>query len=283
MSDVQDALLVRYLLGDATEEEKSRLEERFFADDDVFSRLLESETDLVDGYVANTLPARDRALFEARAAASPALAERVEIARALSRVAGPVTVPARPPASPWVPLLLAASVVLAAALGLTLRETTRLRGSMRALESSREELVARLTAAQQTSMERQGKIDELSLDLASRGTATGTPSILAFTLSGGLTRGQGRGNVLRIPADATLVALELPLTMAPKVPLLVRVETVEGKAVASLDGVTIAPGDASLRVTLPASVLPPGDYVVSASSTGARPAVITEMTFRVAR
>ena len=155
-------------------------------------QLLETEIELVDDYVMDALPARERALFEARAAAVPALAERVEYARALLRREASVTdIPRPAKKSPWVAILLAASLVLASALALTVREATLLGGSVRALESSREALVAQLAAAQQASLDRQKKVDESIRDLASRDArAGGAAPILAFTLSEVLARGQ---------------------------------------------------------------------------------------------
>jgi hypothetical protein len=43
-----DATIVDYILGDLPEEEMTRLEKRYFADDDLHDRVEAAETDLVE-------------------------------------------------------------------------------------------------------------------------------------------------------------------------------------------------------------------------------------------
>lgn len=92
-------IAIRYLLGKlATEDDKARLEERYFTDDAEFEQLEIAEDELIDRYVRNELSAEDTSRFE-RLLVSPGLAERVEVARLLvKRTAAPapqaVTTPA---------------------------------------------------------------------------------------------------------------------------------------------------------------------------------------------
>ena len=44
-------LMVRYLLGDLSDQERERLEQIYFADDDAFAQLSALEDELVDDYV----------------------------------------------------------------------------------------------------------------------------------------------------------------------------------------------------------------------------------------
>jgi hypothetical protein len=52
----EDEVIARYLLGSLTEQEQSALEERFFADNEFFERMLEVEEDLIDEYLQDELP-----------------------------------------------------------------------------------------------------------------------------------------------------------------------------------------------------------------------------------
>src|ERR1051325_1426072 len=52
----EDELMARYLLGSLTEQEQSAIEERFFADNEFFERMLEVEEDLIDEYLRDELP-----------------------------------------------------------------------------------------------------------------------------------------------------------------------------------------------------------------------------------
>jgi len=71
----------RFLLGLSSEEERTLLEERFFADDAHFEELEILEDELIDGYVRDELPADECSDFERRIATSSSLRERVEFAK----------------------------------------------------------------------------------------------------------------------------------------------------------------------------------------------------------
>jgi hypothetical protein len=110
-----DKLFERYLLGDLSEEEKTRLEESYFADDNLFEQLLAAEDDLIDDYVQGQLIGHERALFEKRFLNSPERRQRVALARGLMKTVAPKEVveeiaTVKPESSPWwksflVPLL----------------------------------------------------------------------------------------------------------------------------------------------------------------------------------
>lgn len=73
----------QYLLGVLPDEDVSRLEEDFFADDQVFEEIQIAEDDLVDAYVCGKLSESDRQLFEQNLSKLPRLAERVKFAEVL--------------------------------------------------------------------------------------------------------------------------------------------------------------------------------------------------------
>jgi hypothetical protein len=76
-------LITSYLLGELSEEERSRLEEQYFADADLSHEVQAVRDDLVDAYVRGRLPGRERERFEKYFMASPRRRERVEFAAAL--------------------------------------------------------------------------------------------------------------------------------------------------------------------------------------------------------
>jgi len=80
----RQAVAMRYLLGTLSEEERTRFEDLFFSDESEFEQLEEAEGELIDRYVLNELSADDADRFK-KLLVSPRLAERVEIARILTK------------------------------------------------------------------------------------------------------------------------------------------------------------------------------------------------------
>ena len=78
-----DQQAIKYLLGELSEAEQARLEERFFHDAELSELLSEAEDDLIDRYVRKELSARDRECFERHLLISERRREKVEFARAL--------------------------------------------------------------------------------------------------------------------------------------------------------------------------------------------------------
>src|SRR4051812_3826365 len=76
-------LITSYLLGELSEDERSRLEERYFADAELSHEVQAVRDELVDAYVRGRLPQRERERFETYFMASPRRRERVEFAAAL--------------------------------------------------------------------------------------------------------------------------------------------------------------------------------------------------------
>ena len=68
MKDEMDieSVLVRYLLGQLSEEEQQQIEQRAFDDDEFYRQLLEVEDDLRCAYAQGALPAGQKGLFEKR-------------------------------------------------------------------------------------------------------------------------------------------------------------------------------------------------------------------------
>jgi hypothetical protein len=82
-----DQLFQRYLLGDLPEDERDRLQERYFADPGLFSRLLQIETDLIDAYDRGELTETERQRFEQRFGNIHGMDQRLKFAGMLGRAA----------------------------------------------------------------------------------------------------------------------------------------------------------------------------------------------------
>ena len=81
----KEALARQYLLGKLTDEDLTRLEGDFFADDVLFEEIEIAEDELVDAYVRRKLSSIDRKLFEEKLLVSERIAKRVEFADLLAK------------------------------------------------------------------------------------------------------------------------------------------------------------------------------------------------------
>lgn len=63
-SKKQEAVMVRYLLGQSPEEERTQVEERYFSDGAYFDRLLALEDSLIDDFVSGRMPAEQLVAFK---------------------------------------------------------------------------------------------------------------------------------------------------------------------------------------------------------------------------
>jgi anti-sigma factor RsiW len=87
LKNLEENLLTRYLLGDLTEDETAQIEERFFADDEVYERLRVAEDELIYHYLQGGLSPHERRLFDAQLAASPKRREKVRFVKDLMEAA----------------------------------------------------------------------------------------------------------------------------------------------------------------------------------------------------
>ena len=92
MSQSQQDVAKRYLLGILSEDERERFEQQYFSDNALFDEIEIAEDELVDRYVRGDLTESDRRLFEQALSSSPRLNDRIEFARLLSsKTASPST------------------------------------------------------------------------------------------------------------------------------------------------------------------------------------------------
>ena len=74
-----------YLLGELSEDERSRLEERLLADDDYFQQLLLVEEDLIDDYLSGELQPIERARFDEYFMSAPERQQDLRFAKAFRK------------------------------------------------------------------------------------------------------------------------------------------------------------------------------------------------------
>ena len=76
-------LIIRYLLGALSAEERRQYEESYFVDDRRFAELLEAERELIGRYVRGELSAHEHKQFEVFFLRSEERRQKVELARGL--------------------------------------------------------------------------------------------------------------------------------------------------------------------------------------------------------
>ena len=98
-----DQKLIRYLLGEMSESEKTALEQQYFNDPGLFNRLVGVEHELLDNYARGRLAPEIRTRFESHYQSHPERRERLRFAQSLAAGLDQVTVVDRPraPAESW--------------------------------------------------------------------------------------------------------------------------------------------------------------------------------------
>ena len=248
-----DTTFVRYLLGEMSDKERDAFEDEYFADPVLAQRLEEVETRLIDTYVRGGLPEKRRAAVERRYLETTEGRARLDVARAL---AGHNTGAAHTRSRRWVYPFAALAASALIVTGILARRSPPL--PTEAPQGTRVEAVATAPAP-----------------------AEPTPT---FKLSPGATRSPGEAASLVVPPSAETVYLDATVIgPTDRTPLTGMVSTPEGIVVHRTPSVTRVPNvDATFRTTVPARVLPPGDYIlkISAGPEGST-RVLGEFAFRV--
>lgn len=292
--------MMRYLLGELSEPEQSALEERYFADPQIFNEVLETESELVDGYVRGQLANEVRERFEQSYMAHPARSERVKFAAALAtrldQTEEPVTSSEQLtlPVSWWQRLLaslrgqrptLRFSMALATLMVV-------LGGVWIFVESRREQQLAQTEAARQAEQQRRER--EQSQRTADQGTGAGdsaaeqavvgpnpqqipqptpnaaedsAPRSVSLALAVGGVRGGDNAKIptLVVPPGTTHARLLLNLKENNYPSYRASLQTIAGVEIFSQTGVK--PGrsktGASFVFTVPAQKFAGGDYVLT--------------------
>ncbi len=250
LTNAEEQELIRYLLGDELSERvQARIESRYIKDDRYFDELERIEKRLTEDYAAERLPERERILFEKSPLSAGRRKRRLEVLQGMQRffsqaqakIDRPTAAPAperqhKPRPGYWL-AWGSAALGAAACAGLIFSEL-QLREELRSAQ-----LAARTAAS------------------ARPRTAAAIPS---FVLEPGIARGESAQRVIRYP----LVQLHL------KIPELSNysgfeagLETPSGKLILKQNRLSSqsAGGVHFVPIEIPASVLSPGDYVLTLS------------------
>lgn len=241
--------LIRYLLGQLSEEEQQQIERRAFDNDEFYRRLLEVEDDLRCAYAQGTLPLEQKELFEKRFLIFADERKRVALARDMIAELPQASVGnARSEASiqagrrtdrgllSWffgsgspVPLyaLASAALVVVAGLSWLIFETAQLRNEINRLNAERAaaeqqlddriaEERARIEQADKQLEEERDRRAQLEQELAileeQADKQSARPAVIGLLLAPGRIRGAGETRRLVLQPGVEQVRLRLELT-----------------------------------------------------------------------
>lgn len=303
-----DALMIRYLLGEATEQEQQRLEEQFFADDERYQELLAIEDELRYEYAQGGLAPEQRKSFEKRFLNSAEDRQKVALAKAVLTKAyeahkeALALAPAREESPTWwqsfTRLLVpqapgirfsyagaALAIVVLAGGSWLMLQTSQLRNQVgqlqaeRRIEGQRAQQQIAAQRAQQDELnkrlgEERAKRGELEQQLAKR---QGT--FLSFVLIPGLTRDADGLKRLVVPADTGEVRLQLDVKSKESYKSYrAELQTLDGDVLwsQSVDQPTLA---------ITARFLKSGDFVIALKGIGpsGEPADAGEFYFQIVK
>lgn len=307
MTNGQEKLLRRYLLGQLPEAEQAALESQYFANPERLEEVWDVENQLVDDYVRERLAHSERPQFEQHYLASPRHRARVALARQLlnatEETAAQAAEAARQPArwanfwallyGPQLAWGMALAVLLVLFIGgiKLLRERAQLRAQPAASQNTHlqreRELAAQLAAAQTQNEQRAAALAEherlrQAAPVPSTTAQAPAPKIFAFVLSAGLLRGSDNSQLLAIPPGTSQVELRLRLESSDYPTYQIQLRTVEGADV--LRRRQLKPRAGQLAVALPANKLRAGDYLLTLTGLAAAGTEeVNRYFFRVSR
>lgn len=292
--------MMRYLLGELSEQEQVALEEKYFTDPQVFDQMLKTESELVDEYARGYLSTEVRERFEKFYMTRPGLIERVKFARALTARLDQIEEPAasaeKTPLAisswQWFLMLLrdqrpvlGFSVALAILLLLggvwvfvesrrrQQRELAQAQAAREAQERPRSEESQQETGTRKTQEESTApQASPLSTPQqksvpSPSPTVNSAPQTVSLALTvGGVRSGNGdRIPTLVIPQGTVQTRLQLVLKDNDYPSYQASLQTVGGTEIFSRSGVKprSTKSGASFVFTLPASKLAGGDYVLT--------------------
>lgn len=216
---IDEMLLVRYLLGDVSEEEQVAVEDRAFSDVAYRGALEAAEADLIDAWVRGDLDKAQRRAFAQRFLNSASRRRKVDFAQDLARVAAELNaVPAaKPPlwrvlanlmagGNPAIRLASSIAAVLCVAGAVWLAvENTRIRSSLGMLESGQTALLRQLSDEQRRAAALADQLRRPSPAIMQ------PPAIASLILLPGVSRSQTAVQQLPLQAGAQIVHIEIPL------------------------------------------------------------------------
>jgi hypothetical protein len=272
---MDEILLVKYLLGDLSQEEQVQIEDRAFADPDYLVLLQAVEVDLIDAYVNGELSPAERRGFERQFLVSPDRRRKVAFARDLARVAAEAKafeVSPAPRLSAWQSLLRAvrgwnpafqfaaglAAVLFAVGISWLSVENIKMRSRITGLETRTDELRHQLD-------QEQARSGNLTAQIQQQGTASRGPAPLAasLVLLPGLSRAETRREQLVLNPGTEIAHIEVQLEARDDYPRFrAELRTLSGTEVLSLGSLSRRRVTAGYAVSfdVPATALSADQY-----------------------
>lgn len=310
----KEEIFERYLLGQMSEEERSDLERRFFADDALFEELTAADLDLIDAYARNEMSPVDREAFEPNLLSSARRRRRVATAKALETIidregsepAGILPIPRgeRPLResawNTWRPGLQTAAAIFAVLAGAwALIVGLRLQTQGRAFQSQRATLERRIEELEKHAQVEQARVEQPAGGVEQDRDTSGlhSPEIpakgsekrrtVSFVLTAGLLRDLSESNRLIIPPDTDSVVLQLALEPSDYQSYdallqgIGRAPTWRKRQLKPISGKT----GTVIKLDLAGNLFAPGDYVLRLRGTkdGGLVDPVAEYSFRVVR
>jgi hypothetical protein len=227
MRSEDEKLMVQYLLGNLSEEELVRIEDRAFADANYLGALEAAEADLIDAYVRGELSQSERLGFERRFLTSSHRRSKVEFARDLLRITkesqtAQNALLERPSAwlsminlfRGWNPALqfagILALLISAAGASWLLVENRAIRSRVAALETERRDLETREEQLRRQLGEEQDRASKVAAELQ-KPPSVSAPVVASLVLLPGLSRAETGRAQLTLNPSAQLARIEIVL------------------------------------------------------------------------
>lgn len=288
-----DDLLTRYLLGDLSEEEQERVEERYISDRGFYDQLLAAEDDLIDSYAEKALTPQQLVSFEKYFLRSPERQNRVAFAEAWMAYVSHQWAAAKAPAAAkkttdtkrslfeflrpaaWpLALRVGAAALLIVVGGWLTFEVFRLRTQVQraeaqraALQKQNEDLEQQIYAEKNRSLELAEKLEQERIQPVPPNQVSS--EIVSFFLTPGLVRGTGEAKRNVIPASARDVNLQLSFNDEQYERYDVVITNVEGREIWRKDAgkPQSRNGGKTIAVRVPAALFKTNDYIVNVIGT----------------
>jgi len=291
-----DEMLTRYLFGELPESEQSQLEERYFNDTQIFERLVQLETAMVDSYTRGQLSPELRDRFErayladsnrrARVRFSEALKTKLDLGAVLPVTDSTVVRPSSwwqrlslsmTGTQKWLAFSMALALLLVSAATLWLWiQNSRLRQDLANIHSQQTNQEQHARETEQQLADERARTQQLSAELDRARTQTppaptapessgSTIASLVLMVSG--VRGTGAGDApkLIIHKETQQIRLQLKLKEHDYKGYNLVLQAVGGNEIYNRQNLKarITRSDTSLTVTIPASKIAAGDYLLT--------------------
>jgi cell division protein FtsL len=269
--------MIRYLLGQMSDHERSSFEEQYQKDTGLFYELAELENDLIDLYALGALSEGEQEQMRSFLA-DPDRQKRLAFAKTLAGYPGPESESVRPNVEEtnrlsWRVSKHFAIGAIATAAAVMIVAVSWLFVANRNLSRELESLRNQQSAAQKKEQVLEQQIDTLKRELEQRGKSAHedeqspllAQNTVSFSLRSDVVRGDGPAPTLAIPSSAQFVVLDVTVPGHATSRYDLFLETADGNPVLRQEHVRGKPVDSlntQLAIKLRSHILQDGDYVL---------------------